>query len=265
MNMAPAAESHVTRCGRRPAFRQSVVRIALAIAMAWATAASMAEPAAAVDEAQAAKGPPFHINVLLSSRKDVCYDPGDVAAIKALTLKEQERINRHGGVSGRPVRLKFLDDARQEAGVIANLRAAIDDPQSLAIVGLLNATRAKAALDTLGPDLLKSGVPFLSDIAVNNLFSAFPNVYSTRASQDTDSIPVMAKFTQQLGLARAGFIGLKDSVSSAALGDGLRAELGEGGLIADVRLGVEKDKLLAGRNDGGAQRNERQAPGRDLY
>jgi Periplasmic binding protein len=204
-----------------------------------------ARSAAAVDEAQAAKGPPFNIDVLVSSRTDVCYDPGDVVAIKTLTERERDRINSRGGVSGRPIQLTFHDDARNEKLAIDNVRKAVAGTQTLAIVGLSNATRGKAVFDAVGPEILKSGIPFLSDISVNNIFAAFPNVYTTRASQDIDSIPVMARFARHLDLKRAAFVGLKDSVAGGALADGLRTELGEGVLAASVQLGVEKDKLIA--------------------
>ncbi len=202
-----------------------------------------AQPASAIEEAQAATGPPFNINVLVSSRSDVCYDPGDVAAIKRLTHDEQERINKRGGVSGRPIKLKFFDDARDEKRAIANVTATLADTQSIATIGLSGATRAKIVFDAMGPDILKSKIPFISDVSVNSIFSAYPNVYSTRASQDADSVPVMAQFTRQLGLARAAFVGLRDNVNSAGLGDGLRAALGE--LVADVRFGTESDKIIA--------------------
>ena len=218
--------------------------LAACISLAVPLGLSLSTPAGAIADAQAAKGPPFNINVLVSSRADVCYDPGDVAAIKALTLKEQERINDRGGVSGRPIHLNFLDDARDDKKAIANVREAISDAQTLAVVGLSNATRGKAVFEALGPEVLKSGVPFLSDISVNSIFAAFPNVYTTRASQDTDSVPVMARFARQLNLARTAFVGLKESVASAGLGDGLKGELGEEGLVADIRLGVEADKLV---------------------
>lgn len=197
--------------------------------------------AAAIETAEAAKGPPFNIDVLIGSRNDVCYDPGDVGAIKKLAQAEVLRINRLGGVSGRPLHLTFRDDKRDEREAVANVRAALSEPQTLAIVGLSNATRAKAVFEALGADVLKSGIPFMSDISVNTLFAAFPNVYTTRASQDADSIPVMAKFARQLNLSKAAFIGMKESVAAAALGDGLRGEFGGDGLVADIRLAPDKD------------------------
>ena len=243
MMLAPVTRAVVRRHWQNGC--RAFARRALLIVLCVSFSAALSAPVFAIDEAQAAKGPPFNIDVLVSSRTDVCFDPGDLAAIKTLTLKEQARINSRGGVSGRPIHLNFRDDARDDQKAIANVRQAISGPQTLAVVGLSNATRGKAVFDALGPDVLKSGVPFLSDISVSSIFAAFPNVYTTRASQDTDSVPVMARFARQLNLTRTAFVGLKDSVASAALGDGLRGELGEAGLTADIRLGVENEKLVA--------------------
>ena len=199
--------------------------------------------AAAVEEAQAAQGPPFNIHVLISSRNDTCYDPGDVAAIKRLTRLEQDRINRHGGVSGRPIKLSFLDDERDQMRAIGNMRTALADTQALAIIGQSNATRGKGVFDALGTEILKSGIPFLSDISVNSIFAAYPNVYTTRASQEADNVPVIAQFTRQVGYLHPAFVGMRDSVGSAAMGDGLKAALGEGGLVADIRVPSDDNKI----------------------
>lgn len=199
----------------------------------------------AIDEAQAAKGPPFHIPVFISSRTDVCYDPGDIAAIKKLTLEEQARINARGGVSGRPIAVKFYDDTRDEAKTVANVRAALNDERALAMIGVSNATRGKAVFDALGSDILKSGIPFITDLSVSSLFAAYPSVYTTRASQEADSVPVIAKFTRQLNMARPAFVSMRDSIASSELGAGLKAALGESGFVVDARIGIADDKPVA--------------------
>ena len=218
--------------------------LALGLAAALSICAATHRPAFAIEEAQA-KGPPFKIPVLVSSRLDACYDPGDVAAIKRLTRREQDRINRRGGVSGRPIEVVILDDARDQQKTIANMRLALADPQTLAIAGLSGSTRAKAVFEALGGEILKSGIPFLSDISVSSIFAAEPNVYTMRASQDADSVPVIAQFTKYFNFARPAFVGLKDAFGSVALGDGLKAALGEGGLVADIRVPAENDKIAA--------------------
>ena len=219
--------------------------LVVSVLAACLPASLMIAPAHAIDEAVAAKGPPFHLPVFVSSRSDVCYDSGDVAAIKKLTLEEQDRVNARGGISGRPLAIKFFDDKREEASTIANVRAALNDPQALAMIGVSNATRGKAMFEALGGDILTSGVPFITDLSVSSLFAAYPNVYTTRASQETDSVPVIAQFTKQLNLPRAAFVAMKESVAAAELGAGLKAALGEGGLVVDARVAVVDDKPVA--------------------
>lgn len=206
-------------------------------------AIALTRPAHAIEEAQAARGQPFKVAVFYGSRTDVCYDPGDVEAIRKLTLDEAARLNAHGGVSGRPIELQFFDDRRDDATAVANVRTALWDSQTLAMIGLSNSSRGKAVFDTLGGDILKSGIPFLSNQSVSSLFAAYPNVYTMRASQDTDSVPVIARFTKQLNFARPAFVELIP-VALSALGDGLRSKLGEGGLISDSRIGTKDDKPI---------------------
>ncbi|HPG89716.1 MAG TPA: ABC transporter substrate-binding protein, partial [Hyphomicrobium sp.] len=219
--MATTSDRNATA---RLIFKAARIFAARAALLVFASLASSGS-AFAIDEVQAAKGPPFHIPVFISSRTDVCYDPGDIAAIKKLTLDEQARINARGGVSGRPIAVKFYDDTRDEAKTIANVRAALNDERALAMIGVSNATRGKAVFDALGGDVLKSGVPFITDLSVSSLFAAYPNVYTTRASQEADSVPVIAKFTRQLNLARPAFVSMRESVAAEELGAGLKAAL----------------------------------------
>ena len=229
--------------GRRTRRRFRARSVALVLLSLVACLFGRPQHAIAIEEAAAAQGPPFKIHVFVSSRSDVCYNTGDVAAIKHLSQIERNRINLRGGVSGRPIELIFHDDARDPQKAIANVRAALAEPQTLAMIGLTSANRGKAVFETLGSDILKSGIPFISDVSVNTLFAAFPNVYTTRASQDTDSVPVIARFTQHFNFGRTAFVGLKESVGSTALGDGLRTTLPEGLMVADMRIAGDAEKV----------------------
>ena len=229
--------------GRRTRRRFRARSVALVLLSLVACLFGRPQHAIAIEEAAAAQGPPFKIHVFVSSRSDVCYNTGDVAAIKHLSQIERNRINLRGGVSGRPIELIFHDDARDPQKAIANVRAALAEPKTLAMIGLTSANRGKAVFETLGSDILKSGIPFISDVSVNTLFAAFPNVYTTRASQDTDSVPVIARFTQHFNFARTAFVGLKEAVGSTALGDGLRTTLPEGLMVADMRIAGDAEKV----------------------
>ena len=151
---------------------------------------SSVAPAAAA-EAEAAQ-PPVTVQVLVSSGTDACFDPGNVAAIKRLVKLERNRINAQGGISGRRLRIEFLDDERDAKQAVANVRTAFGDPDTLAVIGLGNFDRAKEVFTALGAEIRASGIPFVSDISVNSLFAGYPNVFTTRASQDDERIPVLS-------------------------------------------------------------------------
>ena len=199
------------------------------------------------DEADAAQRPPLNLAVFLSSRNDECYDSGAPTAIKRLAREAQQRINAEGGIAGRKLRLQFFDNQRDQQKTIANLRTAISDPQTVAMIGLSNATRAKAAFDAEGKELKDSGIPFISDISVGGIIADYPNVFTTRASEDEERMPVLAEFVKQMHVARPAFAGLQNSVASGNLGDALKKFLGSTALVADHRLTLIDDKLDAGQ------------------
>ena len=108
--------------------------------------------------------------------------------------QEAARINARGGVAGRRIEAAFLDDARDTKLSIANMRAALANPSTVAMVGMSNSSRAQATFEAVATDLAASRIPFLSDLSVNSIFEKFPNVFTTRASQDDERLPVMTAF-----------------------------------------------------------------------
>jgi len=143
--------------------------------------------------------------------------------------------------------LQFFDNQRDQQKTISNLRTAISNPQTVAMIGISNATRAKAAFDAEGKELKDSGIPFISDISVGGIIADYPNVFTTRASEDEERMPVLAEFVKQMHVARPAFAGLQNSVASGNLGDALKKFLGSTALVADHRLTLLDDKLDAGQ------------------
>lgn len=224
------------------ALRQALLVVAAQIVMfVWLSGAG----ARAQEAAEAARGPPLNLALFVSSRTDRCYERGDIAAVEALAARERDRINARGGIGGRPVAIKVLDDARDPKKAIANMRAALADPTMLAMVGLSNSNIAKAVFDAVGSNIRASGIPFLSHISVNSVFADAKNVFTTQASQDDERLPVMAEFIRFMKFSRPAFAGLTDSVFSAGLGDGLARRLGAGALVADLRLKPTDDGIEA--------------------
>jgi hypothetical protein len=186
--------------------------------------------------------PPIEIAVFVSSRKDVCYDPGDATAVERLTTAEQNRINASGGILGRQLRVKILDDQRTPARTAANLKDALANPNTVAMIGLAFSDGATAAFKDLGAEIDAKAIPFLSDITITSLFENHASVFTMRPSQDDERVPVMAAFMRSSRFERPAFIGLRDQAFSSGLGDGLHSSE-DIKLIADHRLSLVDNKL----------------------
>ncbi len=187
-------------------------------------------------EALAAAGPPVSIALLVDSDIDRCHDRGEVAAIRRLAGLEQEKINARGGIDGRRLELVVLDGRRDADQTVENVRTALGLPQLLAIVGLTSSTRGETVFATLGDQIQASGVPFISHLSVSDIFSSFPNVFSTRPSQEAERVPVMAAFAAEMDFRRVAFLGRTDTTVIKAIGDGLKESRIADRIVADHRI-----------------------------
>lgn len=210
---------------------------------------AMCVAAYAQTQAQAAQGPPVSISVLLSSDPEACYDRGYNDAIRTLTLRERDRLNKRGGIGGRPIELDFRDDTRDQKTTVANVKQALADPQLLAIVGLTSSDRGTAlfngspeeGIDAMGSQIASSGVPFITDMSVSDVFSKYPNVFSTRPSQVDGNAPIVTEFIKESGYSKVALIVNNDALYSRTLGDAVANGLGPDKIVADQRV-RQKDK-----------------------
>ncbi len=189
------------------------------------------------------QNPPLKIGLLTTSTSDACYNTGVAAAIKRLATLERDRVNATTGIAGRRLELVFFDDLGDAQNTVANVRSAMADGQMVAMVGLTNSNRAKAVFDGAGQEVLAAGLPWLSNISVNDLFEKYPNVFTMRGALEDDSIPVMARFIKDLKVSRPAFIGIKDNIMSTTIAEGLKQRLGPLGFVADYRVPLRDDKL----------------------
>jgi substrate-binding family protein len=234
-----------TLLAREAKARRACSPLAVAMLLGWMCLAAILQaiPSHAWGETAAAGPPPLSVTIFVSSRKDLCYDPGDVAAIRRLARAEQERINASGGILRRRLELQFLDDNQLPERTVANVREALANPNTVAMIGLSNSARAKKAFDELGSDIGASGIPFLSDITVNSIFAKHANVYTMRPSQDDERVPVLAQFIKTMNIGRPAFVGVADALFSSSLADGLKAADKGVSLVADHRLVLENNKI----------------------
>jgi Periplasmic binding protein len=218
----------------------AIVVLCAAVCFTMLSAESRAQ--AQADSGPAAQSP--SIAIFLSSRKDQCYDSGITDAVGQLTRAEQKRINASGGVLGRPLDIQFLDDEQDDKRAVANMKQALANPNTVAMIGLTQTARAKTVFDAVGSDIGASGVPFLSDITVNSVFEKQGNVFTMRPAQDDQRVPVIEAFIKERGIKRPAFVGLKDQLFSSSLGDGLKNSAVVR-LVADYRLDQKADPATA--------------------
>lgn len=216
--------------------RRSMLTISFVLAAVTAVIQG-ARDAQAQDEALAASGPPVSIALLVDSSTRRCYDSGTIAAIRRLAGLQEEKINARGGINGRPLRLTVLDGKRDTDQTVENVRAALDLPDLLAMIGLTSSTRGEKVFATLGDRIKDSGVPFISHISVFDIFAKLPNVFSTRPSQEAERVPVMAAFAAEIGFQRVAFLGRDGATFIRAIGDGLKRSKIADRIVADHRIG----------------------------
>lgn len=184
---------------------------------------------------------PYSIAVHLSTDKRAAGGPEEqeVVAIREFVELRVDEINRAGGIKGRKLKAVFYDDENEAERTISNVKAALGDPNMLAMVGLWNSTRGALVVDAIG----RSNVPFISEMSVERLFANYPNIYTlTRSVRDEKS--VFAAFARD-GFKRVVFVG----ASKDAYTRDYRTQLeGEGNIIAASHWvdaeGVDSDERL---------------------
>lgn len=162
--------------------------------------------AVAADETAA--GPSHYtIAVHVSSHPERSEDPGEVAAIKAFVKERAARINEDGGILGRPLNIRFFNDDLLPEKTIANVEETLADPSVIAIIGIWSSSRGANVVETIGV----SGIPFISEMSVETLFSDYENVYTlTRSTNDEKE--VFKSLARDQGFSRVGFVGTVDDL-----------------------------------------------------
>ncbi len=129
--------------------------------------------------------------------------------------------NRNGGVHGRRLELKSLDDTYEPELAIANTSALIDEGV-FALIGAVGTPTSRSAapiariakIPYIAPF---TGAAFLRD--ANNL----PNVVNLRSSYDQETEEMVARLTQDLGITRIAVMYQDDSFGRAGLSGTLAA------------------------------------------
>ena len=142
--------------------------------------------------------------------------------------------NRQGGVHGRTLVLRSLDDAYEPEAAIANTRRLIADDGVFALIGAVGTPTSRSA----APIAADAGVPYLAPFTGAEFLRdpSWRNVINLRASYYQETEAMVSRLIGDLGIDRVAVIYQDDSFGQAGY-RGVRQALERRGL-EPVAIGV---------------------------
>ena len=86
----------------------------------------------------------YSIAVFISQPANRCYDTGVVKAIEHFVKRRIAALNARPELVERRLRVDIYNDYSDPVAAVANVRKALDNPATLAMIGLSGSNRAKA-------------------------------------------------------------------------------------------------------------------------
>lgn len=142
--------------------------------------------------------------------------------MKAGILAAFEEANRAGGVNGRKLELKSVNDNYEPEAAIANTKALIEQDQVFALIGAVGTPTSKATQ----PIATDAKVPFIGPFTGAGFLRApeLTNVVNVRASYGAETETWIQHLTTDLGYSRVAILYQDDSFGRAGY-DGVIAAL----------------------------------------
>lgn len=136
-------------------------------------------------------------------------------------------INQAGGINGRELQLKTLDDSYETDYAFHTTKWLIEKEQVFALVGAVGTPTSRVAT----PLAHDAGVPFVAPFTGAEFLRdpALDNVLNLRASYYQETEELVARLTEDLGVTRVGVLYQDDSFGTNGL-EGVRLALERRGL-----------------------------------
>ncbi len=169
--------------------------------------------------------------------------------------------NRRGGIHGRRLELKSLDDAYEPEAAIANTRRLIEKEHVFALIGAVGTPTSRSA----APIAAEAGLPYIAPFTGAGLLRSaeLTNVVNLRASYDQETEEIVARLIGDLGIqriavlyqddsfGRAGLVGAERGLSKrglepVALGTYIRNTTAVKTAVLDLRAGNPEAVILVG-------------------
>jgi len=121
--------------------------------------------------------------------------------------------NENGGVAGRTLELRSLDDAYEPEAAVINTRQLIEESEVFALIGAVGTPTSRAAV----PIAAAAGVPYIAPFTGAELLrtNAPQNVINLRASYYQETEELVAHLINDLGIRRIGVMYQEDSFGQA--------------------------------------------------
>ncbi|MEM1293940.1 MAG: ABC transporter substrate-binding protein, partial [Verrucomicrobiota bacterium] len=147
---------------------------------------------------------PYQIAVFVSSQEGSISTTID--AIKRFLEYRARELNRDGGILDTPVKLTFFDDHENAEETKARFQEALGEERLIAMLGLWSSSRGSGITDLVG----QSGVPFISEISLDQLFRDHENIFTLTTSV-SDDIDLFQRFLSD-NFTSVQFVGVNDDL-----------------------------------------------------
>ncbi|MDX5481671.1 MAG: ABC transporter substrate-binding protein [Hymenobacteraceae bacterium] len=137
--------------------------------------------------------------------------PHDLEVVQFIIKRKVDQINKQGGINGRELRVKYLDDKGSAALARQVVHETMSDEHLIGYVGCWSSTRSKAISELVGP----ARIPFIGGYTLTTLFEDYPSMFS--AEQSIKDVAARFDLLIRSGFRRPSFIGKKDDLYSIAL------------------------------------------------
>ena len=150
-------------------------------------------------------------------------------------------VNRAGGIHGRQLELRSLDDAYEPEAAVANTLALIREQEVFALIGAVGTPTSRAAV----PVAADANVPYIAPFTGAEFLrdAEWSNVINLRASYDQETEEMVARLTEDMGIKRIAVLFQDDSFGRAGY-RGVRAALDRRKMMP-VAIGLYPRNTLA--------------------
>lgn len=114
----------------------------------------------------------YTVGVILNNLE---LTPNDLEVTQLVIQRKIDLINSQGGIDGRELRVKYLDDKGSPQLARQVVQQTIQDASMIGYVGCWSSTRSKALSEIVGP----ARMPFIGGYALTPLFEKYPTMFTS--------------------------------------------------------------------------------------